>query len=453
MNDLDFHKTILDEIPGIVYLSDIETYQVYYINKMLHADLGFIDEEVWKNTPCYKLLQNLDAPCPFCTNHLLTTDSVHEWHHYNESLQTWYAIKDKKIEINGKNLRLEIAHDATEITNQKEQLNTIAEEESILVACAGLLHSSNVPERALQKLLDLIRIFYNADRSYIFEIDYEKKIISTTKEACKKNVPSLLTNLRSAHLKYFKCILDHFKAENLLYVEDIDKDELFKENIPTYDLAKANHVKSFILVPIMSHDGTINGFFGVDNPLGKLNSKDLLKQVSYFVSDFKEKQKLFNKLNGLSYVDSMSSLHNTHKYIEDVNKYQIALPSSIAIAYVDMNGLKRINDSLGHEAGNELIISLSSVLLDVFEDKVYRTGGDEFIALIPNILKEKFYLKIEELKIKVCKYDNLQIAVGTSWTDEAGYNIKEQIQKADLDMYANKRKFYADQGFDRRQNR
>ncbi len=453
MNYFNLTELILDESPNVIYLSDIDTYQIYYMNKTLHSNLGFPSEEVWQNTPCYKLLQGKDEPCHFCTNKYLKVDIPYKWTHYNELLSTWYDIIDKKIEINGKNLRLEIAHDSTEIMQAKEKLRIIAEEEQVLVACAGLLHSSNVPEKALQKLLDLIAIFYKADRSYIFDIDKEKKIVTNSFEARNNSSDTHLNSLRSISLKFFSFFLESFKTENILYIHDLYNDEKLKNYPRAFDLLKAHDIKSLLLVPITAADGEIIGLFGVDNPTMNLYSKDLLKQVSYFVSDFKEKQSLIKKLNLLSYTDSGTSLHNPHKYVEDLELYEQKPPKSIGVAFIDMNGLKEINDTLGHEAGNELISSLGKILHDVFKDNIYRTGGDEFVALVPNCREEEFKILLNILQKQVDKTENLSIALGSSWSNDIDMNIREQISISDSAMYNNKKEFYSSKVNNRRKGR
>lgn len=97
------------------------------------------------------------------------------------------------------------------------------------------------------------------------------------------------------------------------------------------------------------------------------------------IDDEKHKEeKLFNTSN----TDELTGCFNRRAYEKDIS----SLPLDKAFIYIsmDVNGLKIINDSLGHEAGDELLKGASFCMKQCFNEygKVYRTGGDEFIAII-----------------------------------------------------------------------
>jgi len=107
--------SILDSIDALVYVADLKTYEILYINKKIRAIYG---DSSWKK--CYSFFQNdLDHPCPYCTNDKLvengTPTGVYRWEYYNQYLNRWYDCRDRAITwTDGRLVRLEIATDITE---------------------------------------------------------------------------------------------------------------------------------------------------------------------------------------------------------------------------------------------------------------------------------------------------------------------------------------------------
>lgn len=111
---------IIDEFDEIVYVSDINTYELLYMNAKCKEVVG-ITTEVFNGEKCYALLQGFDAPCPFCNNHLLSYDSIYQWEYYNAHLDISFSNKDKKIKWKGRDARIEFAVD---ISSYKQELKS-----------------------------------------------------------------------------------------------------------------------------------------------------------------------------------------------------------------------------------------------------------------------------------------------------------------------------------------
>jgi diguanylate cyclase (GGDEF)-like protein len=119
----------------------------------------------------------------------------------------------------------------------------------------------------------------------------------------------------------------------------------------------------------------------------------------------------------------------------------------IGILNCDIMGLKKVNDSQGHKAGDELIVRTAECLKDVFvEDSLFRIGGDEFLVLCAGIEQEVMLKKVEELK-EAMKRRNTSMALGCVWsTDSSEKNIDKLMIVADERMYEDKRARYAKTG-------
>uniref|UniRef100_UPI00258532E3 GGDEF domain-containing protein n=1 Tax=uncultured Slackia sp. TaxID=665903 RepID=UPI00258532E3 len=129
-------------------------------------------------------------------------------------------------------------------------------------------------------------------------------------------------------------------------------------------------------------------------------------------------------------------------YTEKLEKY-----FPLAVVMCDINGLKEINDQKGHDAGDNAIVQTTQTLKSVFGKRhVYRLGGDEFIAVLPNITHQVFQKLLETAKSRLGATASLGTAIsGTRDTD-----FESLLKAADAEMYENKRQYYIVSGNDRR---
>ena len=70
-------QIIMEEVDEIVYVSDIATYEILYLNEFGKKVFGLTD--IGKGRKCYEVLQGIDAPCPFCTNQFLNCETFYTW--------------------------------------------------------------------------------------------------------------------------------------------------------------------------------------------------------------------------------------------------------------------------------------------------------------------------------------------------------------------------------------
>ena len=115
----------------------------------------------------------------------------------------------------------------------------------------------------------------------------------------------------------------------------------------------------------------------------------------------------------------------------------------------DINGLKTVNDSEGHDAGDRMIKTVAACLMEVFGNKnVFRMGGDEFAVYTYPESLQKFEETVEKIKATVAQ-KGIQVAVGFSYAAGGDPDYNKHRIDADNRMYEEKRKFYSE-GHDRR---
>ena len=176
------------------------------------------------------------------------------------------------------------------------------------------------------------------------------------------------------------------------------------------------------------------------------------------IDDIKRKEEsLLNRSN----TDELTGAYNRRYYEEilsDISKTGIA--DDFVYISVDVNGLKVVNDSIGHNAGDELIVGAYSCLIRCFGaiGKVFRTGGDEFIVLA-NAGDRQLMSAIDNLNLVTEEWsgdlvDTLSMSYGVVTRQDASDMSAHEIAiLADQRMYEDKTNYYRRQGVDRRGQR
>lgn len=101
---------MMDSYGGNVYVSDMDTYELLYLNQASCDTLGFPADKLL-GRKCYEVIQGRTSPCPFCTNAKLREDRFYEWEFYNPTLERTFMIKNRIVEWKGRRARIELSHD------------------------------------------------------------------------------------------------------------------------------------------------------------------------------------------------------------------------------------------------------------------------------------------------------------------------------------------------------
>ena len=149
--------------------------------------------------------------------------------------------------------------------------------------------------------------------------------------------------------------------------------------------------------------------------------------------------------------DALSGVFSRHAYMKALEKYKASesMPDDLAVLAIDINGLKTVNDTVGHEAGDELIIGAARCIEHTVgnKGKCYRIGGDEFVVLAQMEKDEAaetlLRLKQESDKWSESKRIGLSLSAGYALAKEhQGLTVEELVKKADREMYVAKAAYY-----------
>ncbi len=169
-------------------------------------------------------------------------------------------------------------------------------------------------------------------------------------------------------------------------------------------------------------------------------------QVAYI--DLTERKKLEDHLHHVSHYDQLTQLHNRNFFNQEVVHLQQALIAPIACIYMDLNGLKTMNDQQGHYFGDLLLQRFAHILQQASQSThctISRVGGDEFVILMPYANEnsaQQLLEKIEHLiALDSIDHPKIQVASGISSLADSS-NMQKLVKIADQNMYQNKQDYY-----------
>ena len=161
-------------------------------------------------------------------------------------------------------------------------------------------------------------------------------------------------------------------------------------------------------------------------------------------TDITDRRKREEKINYLSYHDTLTGLYNRQYFTESLAKLDRAENLPLSVIFADINGLKMTNDIFGHAAGDALIKKSSEILVQSCRasDMVARVGGDEFIILLPNTEHEQVKRIITRIrsgfaKIKV-EAIKCSLSIGSDTKSKVHEPIEDIIANAENEMYWDK---------------
>lgn len=164
------------------------------------------------------------------------------------------------------------------------------------------------------------------------------------------------------------------------------------------------------------------------------------------VIDITQRKKMENKLKYLSMHDALTKLYNRAFFEEEMQRLESYKHSQLGIVVCDVDGLKLINETMGHQSGDKLLKYTAAILRKAFGHKqiIARIGGDEFAVLLQNASSETIEQCIDKIRIEVSKHNAskpelyVSLSIGYAVNEKGSRSPSELFRTADHNMYHNK---------------
>lgn len=426
-----------------VYVSDMNTYELIYMNAKSREWLQIASPEDYKNKKCYAVLQNFPMPCPFCTNTQLIDDQFYEWDYYNPIINKTVHLKDYIVKFEGRKYRVEIAIPDDAVVDA----NTPVDEEKCALSpnffinkCLMATHSTSDPSVSLELMLQYIGAQLGCENVFLYEQMENGEFLSTYHWAPTPSGSPSTLSLQIEHPQHLQGL---YRNEVLVFS---DSDPRLPKPSKFSSQSEFSNMHALVLSPVLSK-GRIIALLRLDNPVVKnlRNISGTIKVLSHFMESILLRRDLMAHLEELSYHDSMTQLLNRHALNRYITSDQYKKRQTIGLIYCDLIGLKRINDNLGHNNGDRLIMQASHILTELFSPgNVYRIGGDEFLVVCQDISQKDLDEQITNLRTRVTE-ENCALSIGSTWSDSLADNFSQLITLADDSMYRDKLAYYENQ--------
>ncbi|MES9946082.1 MAG: EAL domain-containing protein [Candidatus Thiodiazotropha sp.] len=349
----DRFTAVLNTLDAAVYVSDMYSYELLFMNQNAMARWGDgVGDVCWK-----RLQKNPSGPCDFCTNGtLLDVDGyptgIHIWERQIEESGEWLDCRDQAILWpDGRVVRMQIATDITE---------RVMAEQRVLAE-----------HQFLQTIIDGV-----ADPIMVVDLNYNVKQMNKA----AKDTP-LLADIQSQ----YKCYeISHDRNT------PCDDDCACPLNIVLQTRKPVTVVHRHKTV-----DGTERLFEVVGTPLFNEQHKisgmvQASRDITAHLETQQELQEKKTRLEHVAYHDNLTSLPNRTLLADRLNQTMAQVNrrgGQIAVAYLDLDGFKEINDSYGHDTGDLFLVSLAQRLKEILRegDTIARLGGDEFVAVLVDL--------------------------------------------------------------------
>jgi len=435
-----------ENLNEIVYVSDMDSYELIYMNKKLMKMHGIRSLEEVAGKKCYEVFQNCSEPCAICNNHELKEGSFKEWEYYNPILRKHLVIKDGMIVDDGRRCRVELALDAESSEWRNNVLNDYRNLEKQVNEGLRFALQAATPDRTIEVILEYIGKALNAERTYIFERN-EAGGDDNTYEWVANGITPEKENLQNVPPEVCANWYRKFSENKKIVIEDLE--DIREEDPLQYENLKRQNIHSLVVTPLYN-EKKVMGFFGVDNPpQGTVDyTFDMLQIMGHFITSSLKRRNLVTMLEKMSYFDQLTQFGNRYamnKHIENTPDGE-----SVGVIFCDVTGLKQVNDTEGHKAGDRLILRACESLRRVFAGyELFRIGGDEFLALCPGIEEDELKEKVEALK-KDMQENCVIMAVGAVWQKEGKKDFDRLLAESEKRMYKDKSAYYKEAGIDRR---
>lgn len=358
------------------------------------------------------------------------------------------AIRDEQnrpVEIQG------VGRDITERRQTEEALRYRLEFEKLVTTLSTKFINLSPDEidSEVNYALQEIGKFVDADRSYIFQFLENDTIMDNVYEWCKEGVePEIqnLKNIRAMDLPWLYRKITSLETVHIPKVADLPQDANAER-----EHFESQGIHSLVVVPMVC-GGDLVGFLGFDSVTEERTWTEdavaLLKIMGEIFASALERKMTVERFKYIAYHDSLTDLPNRILFIDRLNQAIISARryrQHVGLILLDLDHFKRVNDTLGHALGDQLLQMVAERLQKTLQetDTVTRLGSDEYAILVPKIGPTEDMVKIADkiyAALKIPFYVGghelfMSCSMGISFYPSDGKEGEVLLRNADAAMY------------------
>lgn len=342
---------LLTSSKDFIYVSDPDTYELLYLSTKdpaaIHA--SFSDYEGRK---CYDVLQGLEAPCPFCTNHLLSKDRFFTWRHRNALIEREYLLKDTLIDWMGKDARMEVVMDISDPDRTVDILLESLESRELLLDCVQAMSHQNSLEQSLCQVMERAVRFFGASFGRITILGEGGIETGWPRQRIDDHVADFGVIDPQALDQWSKI----FRRVRQVFITRDDMDRFppsIKDQWDQLDIHSAAYI------PIQLEGELVGGLsiFGVSIHLTELS---ILSSFAQSIAHRVSAEMVREKLDRLQYYDTLVDGYNFAGFRRRAEELIAQQPDQrYALVNCDISYFKVINERFGFDMGDQVLCHMA----------------------------------------------------------------------------------------------
>lgn len=353
---------------------------------------------------------------------------------YNTQFNKWFEFW--AVPVFKKGFCAFIIHDVTAEKRKEDTKEITTKSNNVIIECAKALSAGDF-KKGIKAALKILGTTLKADRAMIIE-NKNGEIGEIVEWSDRVNGTGLPSRKEFEQYDIFTMWNKQMYGENIIIIEDTLLVNV--KNQQAYAGMLSGKVSNYVLAKLTDKN-TIIGYLLVDNISREtdVNIKEVVESVAIFISEEVRNYILQSEMLYMSEHDILTDVGNRKAFNSKIGMLE-GMDISVGICFVDINGLKSVNDEMGHEAGDNVIKEASEAIASIFKKKYcYRIGGDEFVVVMPQVSEGTFAQHVERLRKKSKK---ISMAIGSVWSEKC-LDVEELVNIADKNMYADKTEFYS----------
>ena len=430
-----FDLETFDQLEESVIIVDPATYEVLYCNRAALADFGRAPDAAYQGEKCYSLCRQQEFPCDDCHSSQLSRGHFLHAIIHNPVTGHDYYSRSTLIPWRCRNCRFTILMDLTAYLSRTATQNDLLYRKTAVNDALRLSMCESDPSTGIERMLYCMGRRLGAQRVLLFEEDAAS--VRLTYDWAAKGLSPLRGTLAPIPRAELSHLYEKFAHHSVITIRDFESYWApTPEGAPHLpDLARMTAAR-------VSLDGHAYGYLEIVNPPGaRLDASALLllSTLSRFVAILLRNRDMQDNLRRIGHIDQLTGAFNRRGLTE----YLPTLPAGrrFALVFADVNGLKRTNDTLGHEAGDRLIKQTADALRQEPGAIVFRMGGDEFL-LLREVQEAQEAGAIRKTLKQNFRQKGISVALGAITLPTPIEDIDAAIAEVDRLMYEDKTRHY-----------